>query len=216
MDIDPIALEDGVFRACWANTGRMSHTDSSLVENSGVKPEIMCLVENPPSTFAPTPVTGTIPTVDRFVTGSEERGMFDNVAFQPHTGNLVVLEDNSVTSVKQLSPLVTELRGNDLWICLPDGDDDDVLTDGCVRFASIRDTSAEPTGFIFTGSGESAFVNIQHRAANDALGNTNHGALIKISGFKVDHNRRHHHHNGHVWWDGDNDWDWNWMWNWKR
>jgi hypothetical protein len=44
MDIDPIAAEDGVFRACWANTGRMSHTDSSLVENSGVKAEIMCLV----------------------------------------------------------------------------------------------------------------------------------------------------------------------------
>jgi secreted PhoX family phosphatase len=185
MDVDPIALENGVFRACWANTGRMSHTDSSLVENSGVKAEIMCLVENPPSTFAPNPVTGTIPTVDRFITGSEERGMFDNVAFQPHTGNLVVLEDNSVTSVKHLNPTVTELRGNDLWICLPDGDDDDVLTDGCVRFASIRDTSAEPTGFIFTGSGESAFVNIQHRAANDALGPGNHGALIKISGFKI-------------------------------
>ena len=27
--------ENGVFRACWANTGRMSHTDSSVVENSG-------------------------------------------------------------------------------------------------------------------------------------------------------------------------------------
>jgi len=200
MDVDPIALENGVFRACWANTGRMSHTDSSVVENSGVKAEIMCLVENPPSTFAPNPVTGTIPTVDRFVTGSEERGMFDNVAFQPHTGNLVVLEDNSVTSVKSLNPLVTELRGNDLWICLPDGDDDDVLTDGCVRFASIRDTSAEPTGFIFTGSGESAYVNIQHRAVNDALGNTNHGALVKISGFKV--KSRHHGH------DDDDDWDW--------
>src|SRR5215468_8983451 len=195
MDIDPIALEKGVFRGCWANTGRMSHTDSSLVENSGVKAEIMCLVENPPSTFAPNPVTGTIPTVNRFFSGSEERGMFDNVAFQPHTGNLVVLEDNSVTSVKSLNPLVTELRGNDLWICLPDGDDDDVLTDGCVRFASIRDTSAEPTGFIFTGSGESAYVNIQHRAANDALGPGNHGALIKISGFKV---KRH---------DDDEDWD---------
>jgi secreted PhoX family phosphatase len=185
MDIDPIAAAKGQFRACWANTGRMSHTDSSLVENSGVKAEIMCLVENPPSTFAPNPVTGTIPTVDRFLTGSEERGMFDNVAFQPHTGNLVVLEDNSVTSVKNLNPLVTELRGNDLWMCLPDGDDDDVLSDGCVRFASIRDTSAEPSGFIFLGSGEEAFVNIQHRAVNDALGNTNHGALIKISGFKV-------------------------------
>jgi len=190
MDVDPIALENGIFRACWANTGRMSHTDSSLVENSGVKPEIMCLVENPPSTFAPNPVTGTIPTVDRFVTGSEERGMFDNVAFQPHTGNLVVLEDNSVTSVKSLNPLVTQLRGNDLWICLPDGDDDDVLTDGCVRFASIRDTSAEPSGFIFTASGESAYVNIQHRAINDSLGAGNHGALVKITGFKV---KPHHH-----------------------
>jgi len=35
------------------------------------------------------------------------------------------------------------------------------------------------------GSGESAFVNIQHRAVNDALGAGNHGALIKISGFKI-------------------------------
>jgi secreted PhoX family phosphatase len=182
MDIDPIALENGVFRACWANTGRMSHTDSSLVENSGVKTEIMCLTEEPPSAAQPNPTTGTIPAVDRFITGSEERGMFDNVAFQPHTGNLVVLEDNSVNSVTSHG---NELRGNDLWICLPDGADDDILTDGCVRFASIRDTSAEPTGFIFLGSGEAAFVNVQHRAVNDSLGNTNHGALLKISGFKV-------------------------------
>jgi hypothetical protein len=62
-----------------------------------------------------------------------------------------------------------------------------------VRFASIRDRSAEPTGFIFFGSGEEALVNIQHRAVNDAAGNTNHGALIKISGFDV---------RGH---DGDSD-----------
>ena len=108
MDIDPIAAEDGSFRACWANTGRMSHTDSSVVENSGVKAEVMCLTENPPSTAAPNPTTGTIPTVDRFLAGSEERGMFDNVAFQPHTGNLVVLEDNSVTSVKSVNPPVSE------------------------------------------------------------------------------------------------------------
>jgi secreted PhoX family phosphatase len=215
MDIDPIAAENGVFRACWANTGRMSHTDSSLVENSGVKTEIMCLVENPPSEAAPNPTTGTIPVVDRFVTGSEERGMFDNVAFQPHTGNLVVLEDNSVLSVKSLNPTVTELRGNDLWICLPDGDDDDVLTDGCVRFASIRDTSAEPTGFKFAGSGESAYVNIQHRAINDSQGNTNHGALVKISGFKVNAHRRHHWNNGHVRWDDDDD-DWGWAASWRQ
>jgi hypothetical protein len=78
-----------------------------------------------------------------------------------------------------------------------------------VRFASIRDTSAEPTGFIFLGSGEEAFVNIQHRAANDALGNTNHGALIKISGFKVKPQRGQGH-------DHDDDADSNWMWNWRK
>ena len=61
MDVDPIAAEKGVFRACWANTGRKSHTDSSLVENSGVESEVMCLVENPPSAAVPAPPTGTIP-----------------------------------------------------------------------------------------------------------------------------------------------------------
>jgi hypothetical protein len=184
-----------VFRACWANTGRKSHADSSLVENSGVESEVMCLVENPPSVAVPAPPTGTIPTVERFITGSEERAMYDNVAFQPHTGNLVVLEDGSVNSVTNLQPLQSELVGNDLWICLPDGKDDDALTDGCVRFASVRDTSAEPTGFIFTASGEEAYVNIQHRAYNDAH---DLGALVKISGFKV---RSHHGDN-----DGDDDW----------
>jgi hypothetical protein len=185
MDIDPIAASKGIFRACWANTGRKSHTDSSLVENSGVESEIMCLVENPPSTAVPAPPTGTIPTVERFVTGSEERAMYDNVAFQPHTGNLVILEDGSVDTVTSINPRKSELRGNDLWICLPDGADDDALSDGCVRFASIRDTSAEPSGFIFLGSGEEALVNIQHRAYNDAIDKGHRGALVKISGFKV-------------------------------
>ena len=111
--------------------------------------------------------------------------MYDNVAFQPHTGNLVVLEDSSVTSVKSLNPLVTELRGNDLWICLPDGDDDDVLTDGCVRFASIRDTSAEPTGFIFTRIRRGSAREHPAPGRQRRLGDRNHGALIKISGFKV-------------------------------
>ena len=104
MDIDPIAAERGVFRACWANTGRKSHNDSSLVENSGVESEVMCLTENPPTTFDPTPVTGTIPVVERFITGSEERAMYDNVAFQPHTGNLVVLEDGPVRDGQEPQP----------------------------------------------------------------------------------------------------------------
>src|SRR5262249_43802172 len=36
MDIDPIALANGVFRACWANTGRLSHAGGSTVENGAV------------------------------------------------------------------------------------------------------------------------------------------------------------------------------------
>jgi hypothetical protein len=59
-----------------------------------------------------------------------------------------------------------------------------LATAACVRFASIRDTSAEPTGFIFLGSGEEAFVNIQHRAY-DSIDKGHRGALVKISGFKV-------------------------------
>jgi secreted PhoX family phosphatase len=179
MDIDPIAAANGVFRACWANTGRLSHAGGSIVQNGAVYGEIMCLVEEPPSAAVPAPPTGTIPHVTRFIAGSQEAGMFDNVAFQPHTGNLVVLEDGPTSIV---TPNGTELRGNDLWICLPDGADDDVQSDGCVRFASLRDTSAEPSGFIFQGSGESAFVHLQHRDVD----NTNHrGSLMKISGFKV-------------------------------
>lgn len=178
MDIDPIARENGLFRACWANTGRWSNGFGSLVETGSVHSEVMCLVEEP-SASAP---TGTTPVVSRFVPGSPTRQMYDNVAFQPHTGNLVILEDGPVDVVTGLNPTATETRGNDIWICLPDGADDDTQTDGCVRMASLRDTSSEPSGFIFLGSGEEAFVSLQHRSVDEANGR---GSLMKISGFKV-------------------------------
>ena len=53
-----------------------------------------------------------------------------------------------------------------------------------------------PWGTIIVASGESAYVNIQHRAANDALGAESHGALVKISGFKV----KKHDHDDHDDW----------------
>jgi len=180
MDIDPIAEANGVFRACWANTGRTNFAGGSAVENSAVNGEVMCLTEEPPSAAVPAPPTGTIPRVERFIVGSPQAAMFDNVAFQPHTGNLVVLEDGPTSIV--LPDGTVQPRGNDLWMCLPDGADDDTLSDGCVRFASLRDTSSEPTGFIFLGSGEAAFVHLQHRDVDAA----NHrGSLMMISGFKV-------------------------------
>jgi Alkaline phosphatase PhoX len=177
MDIDPIAAANGVFRACWANTGRMSNGFGSLVETGGVNSEVMCLVEEPST--AP---TGFTPIVSRFVPGNPTAQMYDNVAFQPHTGNLVILEDGPVNVVVGTNPTVTQRRGNDLWICLPDGADDDTQTDGCVRFGSLMDTTSEPTGFIFLGSGEEAFVSLQHRSVDEA---GQRGSLMKISGFKV-------------------------------
>ena len=187
MDIDPIALAKGVFRACWANTGRLDFGGGSKVENSGIYGEVMCLTEEPPSAAVPAPATGTIPKVDRFIAGNPQFAMPENLAFQPHTGNLVVLEDGPTSIVRADGSV--QPRGNDLWMCLPDGSDDDVMTDGCLRFASLRDTSSEPTGLIFLGSGEAAFVNLQHRSVDDV----NHrGSLMMISGFKVsggDHDR---------------------------
>jgi secreted PhoX family phosphatase len=160
----------------------MSHGGGSLVENGAVYSEVMCLVEEPPSAAVPAPPTGTIPRVERFIAGNPQANVFDNVAFQPGTGNLVVLEDGAINAVTSLQPPQSELRGNDLWICLPDGADDDTQSDGCVRFASLRDTSSEPTGFIFLGSGEEAFVSLQHRSVDEANGR---GSLLKISGFKI-------------------------------
>lgn len=172
MDVDPIALARGEVRACWTNTGRMSNGAGSAIETGSILGEVMCLTDASSSTAS----GGAVPTVRRFFAGDSHANYFDNVAFQPKTGNLVVLEDGEVEVVKKDG--TTELRGNDIWMCLPDGADRDVQSDGCIRILSLRDTSAEPTGFIFTASGREAYVNIQHRDAGS-------GALLKISGFRV-------------------------------
>ena len=191
MDIDPIALSNDEVRVCWADTGRMSNGGGSVEETAAIYGEIMCLNDEADSAA----VSGAIPTVRRFLAGNPQFNFFDNVAFQPHTGNVAFTEDGEVEVVK--TDGTTELRGNDILLCLPDGDDYDVQSDGCIRFASLRDTASEPTGIIFLGSGESMLVSLQHRA-------TNVGALLKISGFKV---RRHQRERR------DGEW---WPWGWGR
>jgi secreted PhoX family phosphatase len=185
MDLDPIAFARGQVRACWTNTGRMTHGGNSVVEGAAVYGEVLCLTDS--RTSDATIATNAIPQVSRFIAGNPDANYFDNVAFQPQTGNLVVLEDGEVEVVKKDG--TTELRGNDLWMCLPDGRDKDVMSDGCIRFASLRDTTSEPTGFVFTASGRTAYVNLQHRGINQ-------GALLKITGFRIpdrddDHDRDH-------------------------
>jgi secreted PhoX family phosphatase len=192
MDIDPIALANDELRVCWANTGRMSNGGGSAVETGAIYGEVVCLTDEADAA-AP---SGGIPTVTRFIAGGPQFNYFDNIAFQPHTGNMAVTEDGEVEVVKEDG--TTELRGNDILLCLPDEEDNDVQSDGCIRLASLRDTSSEPTGIIFTGSGETMYVSIQHRA-------TGVGALLKITGFHV---RRHPR-------DRDHDGEW-WPWGWGK
>jgi secreted PhoX family phosphatase len=172
MDIDPVAKSNDEVRVCWTDTGRMSNGAGSVEETGSIYGEVMCLTDEPDSAAD----SGAIPTVRRFIAGNPQFNYFDNVAFQPNTGNLAITEDGEVEVVKKDG--TTELRGNDILLCLTDGDDDDVQNDGCIRIASLRDTASEPTGIIFTGSGDTLYVSMQHRA-------TGVGALLKITGFDV-------------------------------
>jgi secreted PhoX family phosphatase len=69
---------------------------------------------------------------------------------------------------------------------LPDGEDRGVKTDGCVKILSVRDPSAEPTGFMFSADGSTAYLSIQH--SNDAsmpkVDDYATDDILKITGFK--------------------------------
>ena len=165
---DPLfqdASNPNAVRFCWTNTG-----------NEGAKhyAEVVCGVDNAPLTAASNQRTVV---VNRFVEGDTDFNSFDNLAFQPHTGNLYVIEDHD---------------NGDIFACLPDGADRDIKSDGCVKILSVKDTSAEPTGFLFDTSGATAYVSIQH--SNDSLMPLVDGYptddIIKITGFKI-HRRAH-------------------------
>jgi len=173
---DPHFEGPGV-RFCWTNTGN---------EGAVHYAEVMCSVDsNPlpgnPSTWldsrttflyladgAATRANVTTVVSNRFVEGDVRFNSFDNLDFQPKTGNVYVIEDHTF---------------GEIYACLPDGADRDIKTDGCVSILSVIDPNAEPTGFIFDASGEVAYVNIQHGETPGALGNTDD--LLKITGFKV-------------------------------
>ncbi len=156
---DPLYAGPGV-RFCWTNTG-----------NEGAKHygEVVCGIDNDPL-VAEANVRSV--EVNRFVEGDLDFNAFDNLAFQPTTGNLYVIEDHN---------------NGDVFACLRDGADRDIKSDGCVKMLSVKDTSAEPTGFIFSPDGRTAFVSIQH--SNDTNMPLVDGYatddLLIITGFKV-------------------------------
>jgi hypothetical protein len=182
---DPMFEGDGV-RFCWTNSGRFS---------AGHYGETVCGIDHVPHPGAPThfkdPRTGfrylakggttkehvTTVTINRFVEGDQRFSSHDNIAFQPTTGTMYVTEDAMFGEV---------------FACLPDGNDRDLKSDGCISVLSVIDPRAEPTGFIFDATGKTAYVMIQHGEQAPSLldvtsdrinGHTDD--LIKITGFEV-------------------------------
>lgn len=157
-------------RFCWTNTGN---------EDSANYAEVVCGVDRAPLTASNTQRTVT---VNRFVEGDADFNSFDNLAFQPRTGNVYVIEDHD---------------NGDIFACLPDGMDRDIKTDGCVKILSVKDSSAQPTGFLFSADGKTAYVSIQH--SNDASMPLVDGYatddVLKITGFRF-----HGKKDGWQWW----------------
>ncbi len=155
----PVDRPDAV-RFCWTNTGNAG------AQNFG---EIFCAVEHDPVSAEP---FGRTVVANRFVEGDTDFNSFDNLAFQPVTGNMYVLED---------------AVNGDVFACLRDGADRDIKTDGCIKVISVLDSSAEPTGLIFTQDGTTAYLSIQH--SNDdlmsLLDNYPTDDVLKITGFKL-------------------------------
>lgn len=160
---DPVYSGEGV-RFCWTNTGNED------AKNYG---EVVCGVDAKPMLAASD--TRSV-VVNRFVEGDPDFNAVDNLAFQPKTGNLYVIEDH---------------RNGDIFACLPDGADRDIKTDGCVKVLSVKDQSAEPTGFGFSADGKMAIVSIQHSADDlmPMVDDYRTDDIVMITGFEVKKNR---------------------------
>lgn len=148
-------------RFCFANTGNPG------AQNWG---EVLCGTDSAPATADPDDRTVEI---TRFIEGDAELHAPDNLAFQPGTGILYVIEDRG--------------RG-DIWACLPDGPDQGLTSDGCVRVLSLNDPTTEPTGFEFNADGTEAWFAIQHSRSNpnfNIVDNFPTDDIVRVTGFKT-------------------------------
>jgi Bacterial protein of unknown function (DUF839) len=158
-DIDPIALEKGNVRVCSNDTGD---------ESNHLYGQTICITDG---TVAQAQANTAATEVQPFVFGGTSQGinMPDNIAFQPRTGNAVIHEDAETTFETP--------HNNDLWNCLPDGPDQDLLSDGCLRIATLNDLTAEWTGGTFDATGKHFYVSIQHNISGEAT-------ILDITGWK--------------------------------
>ena len=156
---DPTYTGEGV-RFCWTNTGNEG------AENYG---EINCAVDTDTLNLVN---DGTTTIVNRFVEGDTEFTSVDSLEIHPITGDIYGIEDHS---------------NGDIWACLKDGEDRDIKTDGCARLLSVKDQSAEPTGFIFSPDGTKAYLSIQHSDDTNMPLVDGYGTddIVVIEGFSI-------------------------------
>jgi secreted PhoX family phosphatase len=157
FEIDPVALADGKVRFCGNNTGNEGQDN-----NWG---QTICVTDG---TLAQALANAAVPAVQFFVIGAADFAMMDNIAYQPGLGNWVINEDGDGPEVG---------RNNDIWSCLPDGDDADDQSDGCAKVVTLNDLTAESTGGVFDQSGTHYYVSIQHNV-------TGHGVVLDITGWR--------------------------------
>jgi hypothetical protein len=158
LSLDEAALAAGNVRFCGNNTGR----DSARYWG-----ETICFTDG---TVAGATSQNSGPQVQLLVQGSSQLNMADNIAFQADRGNWVINEDGST------GDFIDGSRNNDIWDCLDDGADDNTLSDGCIRIASLNDLDAESTGGFFDSTGAHYYVSIQHNSSG-------FGTILDITGW---------------------------------
>jgi secreted PhoX family phosphatase len=189
QDIDKGALARGEVRVCGTNTGQDTATTSANGDNNFG--ETFCISDG---TIAASAVINTttvvqggitytlntgagtsIPEYQILVQHFRDFGMPDNIAYQPGRGNWLIHEDGDGASY---SPA----RNNDIWDCVDDGADADLLADACVKVISINDLQAETTGGVFNANGREFYFSLQH--PDNASSANGHGLIYKVTGWR--------------------------------
>jgi uncharacterized protein len=83
--------------------------------------------------------------------------MPDNLALDKN-GNLYITEDPATAPGTG--------RGDDIWVAVPPSGGPHRRASSVVKFASLTDCNAEPTGIYFDLTGKTLFVNAQHRGGD--------------------------------------------------
>jgi hypothetical protein len=158
LSLDEAALGAGNVRFCGNNTGR---------DPARYWGETICIIDG---TVAEATSQTSSPQVQLLVQGSSQLNMADNIAYQASRGNWVIEEDGGT------GDFIDGSRNNDIWDCLDDGGDDNTVSDGCVRIATLNDLDAESTGGFFDSTGTHYYVSIQHNSSG-------FGTILDITGW---------------------------------